>query len=338
MKKLAVLFAALMFATGIVPAQASSAPANIAIIDTGFESSRISNVVHEVCVVSFTMGCNNNTGLQEGPGAAGSSTAILARFRNDWNHGTIMADIVNQVAPDAGLVLVRNARVIRGNVLAGTLDDFSAALNWIERNAEKYNIVAVSFSRGSDAYFKSLPNPRTVQTRIDALERAIAVHKSNPARAALVASYEAIVLDLRSQLSGVPACPNHAALEAQMYRLAELNIVTAIAAGNSASRTNVNEPACLSSAVAISTRSQFDNRDGTANVTLNSNISADTPFAVPGTYNTKLGRVADSSSAATAAFAAIWTRNFVGSYQQTLKLLKQSGIPVANYNAVALSN
>jgi hypothetical protein len=336
MKKIAVLFAALLVVVGVTPAQAEQ-PATVVVIDTGFEASQLDNVILEVCVVSIRIGCNNNSGFEEGPGASGSNFRINPRFAKDWQHGTIMADIVNQVNPDANLILIRNSKVVRGNVIVGNLEDFEKALEWVQDNAVKHNIVAVSFSRGSNGYFKKASNNAVIETRIAAFERVIAIHKSRNTAAATIARLEATVADLRAQLGGVAPCPSNPSIESDIVALQNLGVATLIAAGNDGSRTNINEPACLEPAVAVSTRSIYDNNDGTANVTLNTNIGDATDFIALGTYRTSFGPVAESSSAATAALAAKWVKVYAGNYSATYELLRNSGVATAGFAATAVN-
>ena len=335
MKKIAVLFAALLVMVGVTPAQAEQ-PATVVVIDTGFEASQLDNVILEVCVVSIRIGCNNNSGFEEGAGASGSSFPIRSRFAKDWEHGTIMADIINQVNPNANLILIRNSKVVRGNVIAGNLDDFEKALEWVQDNAVKHNIVAVSFSRGSNGYFKKASSNANIETRIAAYERVIAIYKARNMSPATIARFEAIVADLKAQLGGVVPCPSNPGIESDIVALQNLGVATLIAAGNDGSRTNINEPACLEPAVAVSTRSIYDNNDGTANPTLNTNIGDATDFVALGSYSTSFGPVAESSSAATAALAAKWVKAYAGNYSATYELLKNSGVATSGFAATAV--
>jgi hypothetical protein len=336
MKKIAVLFAALLVMVGVTPAQAEQA-ATVVVIDTGFEANQLDNVILEVCVVSIRIGCNNNSGFEEGAGASGSSFKINSRFTKDWQHGTIMADIVNQVNPDANLILIRNSKVVRGNVIAGNLADFEKALEWVQDNAVKHNIVAVSFSRGSNGYFKKASSNANIEKRITAFERVISTLKVRNGSPALIARYEAMVLDLRAQIGGVAPCPSNPGIESDIVALQNLGVATLIAAGNDGSRTNINEPACLEPAVAVSTRSIYDNNDGTANPTLNTNIGDATDFVALGSYSTSFGPVAESSSAATAALAAKWVKAYAGSYAATYELIRNSGVATSGFAATAVN-
>lgn len=335
MKKIALLFASLLAIVGIVPAQASTPP-TVVVIDSGFESTQLNNVILEVCVVSIQTGCNNGSGFQEGAGAAGSSFPILSRFRTDWQHGTVMAEIVNQVNPEANLILVRNSKVIRGNVIAGNLADFEKALEWVQSNASRYNIVAVSFSRGSSDYFTKQSNNALVGARIASYERVIATLQARRGSPVLIERYQSMVEDLKLQLSSVAPCPANDSLSKDISALQVAGVATIISAGNNGSRTNINDPACLEPAVAISTRSLYDNADGTANPTLNTNVSAETDFFAAGTFNTRYGRIAESSSAATAAFAAKWAKEYSGGYHGTYSLLVETGVTTKGHSAKSI--
>jgi hypothetical protein len=145
-----------------------------------------------------------------------------------------------------------------------------------------------------------------------------------------------MVAGLKSQLSGVAPCPTNDSLFAGISALQSLGVATVISSGNNGSRTNINDPACLEPAVAISTRSVYDNEDGTANPTLNTNISDVTDFLALGTFRTSHGLVSESSSAAAAAFAAKWASAHAGSYSSTYNLLKNSGVATKGFDAVAV--
>lgn len=109
----------------VVPAQAAEVPA-IAIIDTNFNTSFISNAV-EVCVVSSCL----------------QSTPKTSDAYKNYNHGIIMADAIRSQNPDAKLFLLKAATTSTGVV---TGDGFESALDWLSKNAKANNITAVSSS------------------------------------------------------------------------------------------------------------------------------------------------------------------------------------------------
>ena len=127
-------------AIAISPAQADSQEA-IAIIDANFDSSLISGDVLNVCVVG------------ESACSRVSQPKTASQFKN-FNHGTIMADVVRQNNPNAKLVLIRAATVTT-NVINGI--GFEAALDWIQENRDSLNITKVSFSYNVGDGSKCLP-------------------------------------------------------------------------------------------------------------------------------------------------------------------------------------
>jgi hypothetical protein len=107
----------------------------LVIIDSYFDSSKISGDVVDVCIAK--VGCE----LTPTP-ISGVSSA--------YNHGTAMAELARKANPDVKLYLVRasssfkNARtgVVTINVING--NDLLNALNWVEQNIK--DVSAVSFS------------------------------------------------------------------------------------------------------------------------------------------------------------------------------------------------
>ena len=128
-KKLSIALIAMIAVFGIAPAQAEEQK-TVAIIDGYFDTSLIDGDVVSVCVVSQVM-C-----------ARIDQPRNASQFKN-FNHGTIMADIVRQNNPGAKLVLIRAATVTTGVVNGATFD---AALDWIIANKDTYSIDNVSFS------------------------------------------------------------------------------------------------------------------------------------------------------------------------------------------------
>jgi hypothetical protein len=132
MKKIALAIISLFTAigvVGIVPAQAD-VQESIVIIDSNFDTSLVTGDYVEVCVVAVHL-CDRN-----------DKPRRAADYRN-YNHGTIMADVVRAHNPNANLILIRAAN-LRTSVVSGV--GFKSALDWIEANASEYNITKVSFS------------------------------------------------------------------------------------------------------------------------------------------------------------------------------------------------
>jgi hypothetical protein len=154
MKKILVAFAGISLAlTGIAPAQAA-VDSSVVIIDSGFASSQL-NPIKEVCIL-VTKNCNNGTAFDESVGSSDTSIPLMSNWKSEWAHGTKMADIVRQINPNVKLILIRNAIVTsKGAVNIGGTKEFELSLQWVKENAKKYNISAVSFSRGSNTWVKA---------------------------------------------------------------------------------------------------------------------------------------------------------------------------------------
>jgi hypothetical protein len=145
MKKVIVILASIaMSVIAVQPVQAQDQGV-LAIIDTAIDSSRIPNVVHEVCF-TYNNTCNNKAGYDEGRGAAKI---------NDWKikgalHGFSMAQIAVQTDPNVKIVFIRISdekvydtfSIIRND--GGSL---ARAIDWVSNNSAKFNIKAVSISQ-----------------------------------------------------------------------------------------------------------------------------------------------------------------------------------------------
>jgi hypothetical protein len=271
MKKLAIFLSVAIAMLGIVPANASEKP-SVVIIDSGFDTSKITPIA-EVCVLTLKF-CPNGTTFDESAGSSNANAALSRNGQAEWNHGTIMADIVRQINPEANLIFIRNAFVNKsGAVRTGGIKEFNLAMDWVIQNQDKYNITAVSFSRGQSTW-----------TRTSA------------------------------------TCPVDVKTQNQIITLQNLGVATVIAAGNDRNKTNVSYPACISEAVAISgiySQNYTPNIFSTYRQTSRTNSGAATDFFAYGNFTTVAGKVAESTSASTAAFAGYWSKVSNGNYFDT---------------------
>lgn len=271
MKKIAILIATIVSVIGVSPVYASEKP-SVVIIDSGFDTSKVTPIA-EVCILTLKF-CQNGTAFDESVGSSNANNQVSRNGQAEWNHGTIMADIVRQINPNANLIFIRNAFVTsKGGVNIGGIKEFNLSMDWVIRNKERYNITAVSFSRGQITWTK---NSST--------------------------------------------CPVDVATQNQIITLQNLGVATAIAAGNSRNKTNVNYPACISEAVAISgiySSSYTPKVFSTYRQTFGTNSGAATDFFVYGNFDTVAGKVAESTSASTAAFAGYWSKVSNGNYFET---------------------
>lgn len=156
MKKLITALVAITLITLSMPAQANlknrtSVP-TLAILDSALDASVPtikSKLVQEVCILDWPS-CPNGTKFMEGAASSYLPSPILAT--RDFNHGTQMTSIAIAANPNMNILFVR----IIGNTSRGTRqitgpNTLPNALSWVLANKDKYNIVAVSVSQGSQA-------------------------------------------------------------------------------------------------------------------------------------------------------------------------------------------
>ena len=278
MKKLAIFLSVTLALFGVVPANASEKP-SVVIIDSGFDTSKVTPIV-EVCVLTLNF-CPNGTAFDESVGSSNANAALSRNGQREWNHGTVMADIVRQINPDANLIFIRNAFINKsGAVRTGGIKEFNLSLDWVIQNKERYNITAVSFSRGQSTWTK----------------------KSS-------------------------TCPADLATQGQIVSLQNLGVATVIAAGNDRNKTNVSYPACISEAIAVSgiySQNYTPNIFSTYRETRGTNSGAATDFFAYGNFTTVAGKVAESTSASTAAFAGYWSKVSSGNYFETYEKISST--------------
>jgi hypothetical protein len=137
-------------------AQANTVPA-IAILDTALNSSLPifkDKVVHEVCIMEWNS-CPNGKSFMEGPGSAQLPVDIMSA--GGFDHGTQMASVSVTINPNVKIVFIR----IIGNV-PGTsqrqdagFNTVSKALDWVNLNAEKFNIKSVAMAQANYSIISS---------------------------------------------------------------------------------------------------------------------------------------------------------------------------------------
>ncbi len=160
MKKVVGLLSILLTVVFLSPVSANEKP-SIAIIDTAVDTSKVKNVVHEVCIL-YEIRCPNKNSFMEGPGAASLPASQL--YKNGFDHGTIMSLIASAVNKDMNIVFIRVVSMTNTG-RQGYYDDklVNEALKWVIANKTKFNIVAVSASIGSHK-LKAGPNYCPVNT------------------------------------------------------------------------------------------------------------------------------------------------------------------------------
>lgn len=153
MKKIAVGIAAVLGFTLLQPVQAQANSQSIVIIDNAIDSTLpefSGKLIYEVCR-PVSGACPNGKSEQEGPGSATLPKNII-NAGNTWsNHGTAMALIALQTNPNAQIIFIRVGTVSR-NAINRTISEaaLASALDWVNQNKTKFNIVAVSSSLAAD--------------------------------------------------------------------------------------------------------------------------------------------------------------------------------------------
>jgi hypothetical protein len=162
MKKVVGILA-ILFTAAFLPAVSAEEKPAIAIIDTAVDTSKVKNVVYEVCIL-YEIRCPNKNSFMEGPGAASLPAAQL--YKNGFEHGTIMSLIASAVNKDMNIVFIRVVSMTNTG-RQGYYDDklVDQALKWVAANKTRFNIVAVSASVGSHQ-LKSMPNYCPINTSL----------------------------------------------------------------------------------------------------------------------------------------------------------------------------
>ena len=318
MRKLIVAASSVALLSLSVAPAAADTPVAIAIIDSGFDSSQVANnVVEEVCIITSSR-CNNYKSFDIGPGVANTPNTISSRYLQDWNHGTEMAKVVVGENPNVNLVLIRNSKVYGSSVIPGNESDMLLALDWVEQNASRYNIVAVSMSRGSHRYVTSNRQVSVLMGQIKIYQGM--VDRLNAKGSRLAATLEKKLDELKAKLAalGNIECPATDILTNSIIDLQASGVATIVATGNDADKTYVDYPACIDASVAVAA---YDNTGELAYV---SNIASNTDFVARG----------DTTSEATARLAGIWSRVYNGSYNSTYDLITNNGTNSHSWSAV----
>ena len=145
----AVLTLSLLSPVAISQASGANAPV-LAILDTAIDTSipgLQGKIVGEVCILEYAL-CPNGTNFQEGSGAASMPSNLITK--NGFDHGTLMASTAVQYNPNLKVLFIKIiANTPEGLRKPTGESTISAALFWLQENAARYNVKAVSISQGS---------------------------------------------------------------------------------------------------------------------------------------------------------------------------------------------
>jgi hypothetical protein len=159
MKKIIIVAISVTLSLFSIPAQANlknkTLAPTLAILDSALDASIPeikSKLIQEVCILDFPS-CPNGRSFMQGSGSSYLPSSILST--NSFSHGTQMASIAIASNPNMNIIFVR----IIGNTSSGGRqttgpNTLPNALSWVLANKDKYNIVAVSVSQGSQDALK----------------------------------------------------------------------------------------------------------------------------------------------------------------------------------------
>ena len=156
MKKLVItVFAACIVLSLATPVAATQTPKSLVIIDTGISSqvsSLKASLIDEACFIEFGK-CPNGLNNMFGLGAATIDPAMVKD--RTLSHGTQMTSVALQIDPALKVVMIRvvgvSAKGFANTYRTGVI---TKALEWVNQNASRLNVGAVSISLGR-AYSQS---------------------------------------------------------------------------------------------------------------------------------------------------------------------------------------
>ena len=168
MKKLVSLFVVIaLAAAGITPAAEAATPKTLVIIDSGIAADLPwvqQMLVDEACFIEYGK-CPNAQSTMFGKGAASLDVARIKH--KTMSHGTQMASVAYEIDPSTKLVMIRIVGMSdKGFANSYTTRAVTRALNWVNENAERLNVGAVSLSVGRSYREAACPIEAELQTQI----------------------------------------------------------------------------------------------------------------------------------------------------------------------------
>ena len=168
MKKLISLFVVIaLAAAGITPAAQAATPKTLVIIDSGIAADLPwvqQMLVDEACFIEYGK-CPNGQSTMFGKGAA---VLQVSRIKDKaMSHGTQMASVAYEIDPSTKLVMIRIVGMSeKGFANSYTTRAVTKALNWVNENAERLNVGAVSLSVGRSYKEASCPIEAELQAQV----------------------------------------------------------------------------------------------------------------------------------------------------------------------------
>jgi subtilisin family serine protease len=168
MKKLISFFVIIaLAAAGITPAAQAATPKTLVIIDSGIAADLPwvqQMLIDEACFIEYGK-CPNGQSTMFGKGAA---SLDVARIKHKaMSHGTQMASVAYEIDPSTKLVMIRIVGMSdKGFANSYTTRAVTKALNWVNENAERLNVGAVSLSVGRSYKEPSCPIEAELQAQV----------------------------------------------------------------------------------------------------------------------------------------------------------------------------
>ena len=166
-KLLTIFFAACIACGNATPVSATQLPKTLVIIDTGISSQVTSlnaSIIDEACFIEFGK-CPNGLNNMFGPGAATIDPALVKD--RTLSHGTQMTSVALQIDPALKVVMIRvvgvSAKGFANTYRTGVI---AQALEWVNQNAARLNVGAVSISLGRNYAQSQCPIESELQQRI----------------------------------------------------------------------------------------------------------------------------------------------------------------------------
>ena len=168
MKRILIALAiAALVAAELTPAAQAATPKTLVIIDSGISADLPwvkEMLVEEACFIEFGR-CPNGLSTMSGKGAAALPVSLIKD--KAMSHGTQMASVAYEVDPTTKLVMIRIAGMSgKGFINTYTTKAVTKALNWVNQNAERLNVGAVSVSLGRSYKEANCPIEADLQTQV----------------------------------------------------------------------------------------------------------------------------------------------------------------------------
>lgn len=172
MKKLIALLVISLAALVITPASAN-AQKTLVIIDSGINTELDwvkRSLVEEVCIIEFGT-CPNGQKFMTGPGAAHVRYQDVKH--SAMHHGSQMYSVAVQVDPNVRVVFIRIVGMsAKGFANSYTMRSVQQAMEWVDANAARLNVGAVSLSIGRSYTEVGCPIEASFQSVVQKLSSA----------------------------------------------------------------------------------------------------------------------------------------------------------------------